>query len=93
MDQWAFLVVGVLAVAAAWDYGRRLTQKIANAALEERIAGLERKLDNRFKAISAELSPYVAKVDDLEAKLKGLSNKTEAAAAVNRPRGGFPRIG
>ena len=104
---WAFLVVMAAAVVAAWDIGRRLTQKTAHAELSARIEALASQrgedcqyvnslretVSERLGALSREVNACQGKVLELDTKLRGLTNKTEAAAAANRPRGGFPRIG
>jgi hypothetical protein len=100
MDHWALVAVGAMAVGAAWDFGRRLTQKVANAELARRIEAVCEEFARKHDVMRSDLYDVSQKATsglrlagELNEKLRGLASKQESQAAVSRPRGGFPRIG
>lgn len=79
--EWAFLVVGMLLVAAIWDIGRRYVDKIVTRELASRFDALEQRL--------GELEDLPESVADVDKRLRLVTSAVEGVKA-QRSRGAWP---
>lgn len=82
MTDWPILVVGVMAVAAAWDVGRRFVEKIATKHVQADLDALTK----RVEALE-DLPEQVAEVANLT---RGIKNSIEAQKAGAQRRPNWP---
>jgi hypothetical protein len=89
------MLVGLLAVAALWDIGRRWVRALgANAALIASVEEYSKRLATSDQASAHEISSMESRVATLEGQVRGVKNHLETIRAP-RPWAGskVPRIG
>ncbi len=82
MTDWPILVVGVLAVSAAWDVGRRFVEKIATKRLQAEVDALAKRI--------SELEEMPEQVAELANLTRGIKNSLEAQKAGAQRRPNWP---
>ncbi len=82
MTDWPILVVGVLAVSAAWDVGRRFVEKIATKHLQAEVDALAKRI--------SELEEMPEQVAELANLTRGIKNSLEAQKAGAQRRPNWP---
>ncbi len=84
MTDWSILIVGMLAVACAWDVGRRFVDKIVTRKLQTEFDTLKTSVD--------ELSELREEVAEIGGYVKNIRTSLESQKAVATRRGNWPRV-
>lgn len=78
------LSLGMLAIAGAWDVGRRFADRNAAAQLVARVNGLDARVV-AAESSRGDVEELREQVADMDRKLTSVSNATEAAKARRAP--------
>lgn len=85
MADWSILIVGMLAVAAVWDVGRRYVDKIATRPLQAELDVLAERVGVLVKRVD-ELAELREEVAEIGGHVKNIRTSLESQKSVSQRR-------